>query len=53
MNLQIFSPVDEAVWVDVSDLVPGGVLGGVPLLGDDDAELLAGRLLQTQHLERL
>ena len=45
--------MDEAVWVDVSDLVSGGVLGRVPLLGDDDAELLAGRLLQTLHLERL
>ena len=45
--------MDEAVRVDVSDLVTGGVLGRVPLLGDDDAELLAGRLLQTQHLERL
>ena len=44
----------QAVRVDVSDLVAGGVvLVDVPLLGDDDPQLLPGRLVQSHHLERL
>ena len=45
--------VDKTVWFDVGDDVAGGALAGVPLLGDDDAQLVGGALVQPHHLEAL
>ena len=43
--------MDQPVRLDVGDDVAGGALGRVPLLGDDDAQLLRWTLPQPQHLE--
>ena len=45
--------MDETVRLDVSDDIARGALEGVPLLADDDAELLLLPLPQPQHLEGL
>ena len=45
--------MDEALWLYVGDDVARGPLDRVPLLADDDAELLLLPLPQPQHLEGL
>ena len=45
--------MDEALGLDVGDDVARGPLDRVPLLADDDPELLRLPLPQPQHLEGL
>ena len=53
VNCSLYSLVDEALWLYVGDDVARVPLDRVPLLADDDAELLLLPLPQPQHLEGL
>ena len=46
-------PVDKTIWLDVSYDVACRPLVRISLLGDDDAELVGGPLVQPHHLEAL
>ena len=45
--------MDEALWLNVGDDIARVPLDQVPLLADDDAQLLLLPLPQPQHLEGL